>query len=93
MGSMNVFATPSAGAMSMRVTVHHGGGVSANNIAKWDGSNWSALGSGISSGLSGTVVDAIAVAGAMSMWVDNLPRLAGCQQVGLLNGMVAVGQR
>ena len=26
------------------------GGVSASNIAKWDGSNWSALGSGIGGG-------------------------------------------
>ena len=31
------------------------GGVTAARIAKWDGTNWSALGSGVSSGNAGTV--------------------------------------
>jgi hypothetical protein len=39
------------------------GGVSAVNIAKWDGSNWSALGSGLGSGTTGDRVFALAVSG------------------------------
>jgi hypothetical protein len=41
------------------------GGVSAANIAKWDGSSWSALGSGIGGGDPiGPVVHALAVSGS-----------------------------
>lgn len=42
------------------------GGSAANNIAKWNGSNWSALGSGMGSTLSGTLpfVYALAVSGS-----------------------------
>src|SRR5258708_19636873 len=32
------------------------GGVAANGIAKWDGSSWSALGSGVGSGFVGSPV-------------------------------------
>ncbi len=39
----------------------HAGGVSANNIAKWNGSSWSALGNGITYSEDTPVVDAIAV--------------------------------
>ena len=34
------------------------GGVSANRIAKWDGSSWSALGSGMNSTVNALAVDA-----------------------------------
>ena len=33
------------------------GGVSANHVAKWDGTTWSALGSGIDDGVSALAVD------------------------------------
>lgn len=39
----------------------HAGGVSANNIAQWNGNSWSALGSGITYSGNTPVVDAIAV--------------------------------
>jgi hypothetical protein len=37
------------------------GGVSANRIARWDGSSWSPLGSGVSAGTSGGYIAALAV--------------------------------
>ncbi|HEU4419548.1 MAG TPA: hypothetical protein VFT55_11460, partial [Planctomycetota bacterium] len=37
------------------------GGVSANNIARWNGTSWSALGSGLSGGAFGSPVRALAV--------------------------------
>ncbi len=39
------------------------GGVAVNEIAKWNGSAWSALGSGLAPGGTGTVVRALAVIG------------------------------
>lgn len=39
------------------------GGVAANRIAKWDGTAWSALGSGVAGGVSVTIVRALAVSG------------------------------
>jgi len=39
------------------------GTVPANRIAKWNGSTWSAVGSGIAGGYDGTVVSALAVSG------------------------------
>jgi len=45
-------------------TFTNAGGVAANNIAKWDGSNWSALGSGLSPGKNGEAFAyALAVSG------------------------------
>jgi len=41
------------------------GGVSATNIAKWDGTNWSALGTGLGTGDGDTV-------SALAIWGDNL---------------------
>src|SRR5882762_2352853 len=38
------------------------GGVSANCIAKWDGANWSALGSGMAGGASGLSTFVMALA-------------------------------
>jgi uncharacterized repeat protein (TIGR02543 family) len=40
------------------------GGNAANYIAKWNGSTWSALGSGVNGGLSYTIVYALAVSGS-----------------------------
>jgi hypothetical protein len=39
------------------------GGVSANNIAKWNGTTWSALGAGVSGGVA-TPINALAVSGS-----------------------------
>ena len=39
----------------------HAGGVPANNVAKWDGTQWSALGSGFRGGFPHTIVYALAV--------------------------------
>src|SRR5437879_10650610 len=47
------------------------GGSAANNIAKWDGSSWSALGSGMDEG-----VDALAVSGT-DVYVGGLFTTAG----------------
>ncbi len=40
------------------------GGSAANCIAKWNGSSWSALGSGMGGGFTGAYVDALAVSGS-----------------------------
>jgi hypothetical protein len=53
------------------------GGVSANNIAQWNGSSWSALGSGISSGVgSNSFIWALAVSGT-SLYVGGQFAAAG----------------
>jgi hypothetical protein len=51
------------------------GGVSANHVAMWDGSSWSALGSGMD-GPSGPTVYALALDGSGDhTWAAGLPRL------------------
>ena len=40
------------------------GGIAVNNIAKWNGSSWTALGSGLTTGINGALVDALAVSGS-----------------------------
>jgi hypothetical protein len=52
------------------------GGVPANNIAKWNGSNWSALGSGVSYGSGDPIVYALAVAGS-DLYVGGIFTSAG----------------
>ncbi len=52
----------SGGTLYAGGTFTNAGGVAANNIARWNGSSWSALGSGIGGG-GYTVVDALAVSG------------------------------
>jgi cysteine-rich repeat protein len=44
------------------------GGLSANHIARWDGTNWSALGSGMSGGGCGDDVRALAVSGSGDLY-------------------------
>ena len=48
------------------------GGVSANNVAKWDGSNWSALGSGV-----GGIVDALVMDGSGNLYAGGWFTTAG----------------
>jgi hypothetical protein len=48
----------------------NGGGVGANNIAEWDGTNWYALGSGVNGSVNALAVDGLGnlyAAGAFSM--------------------------
>ena len=52
------------------------GGVSANNVAKWDGTNWSALGSGVENGGNLTRVYALAVSGT-DLYVGGIFTTAG----------------
>ncbi len=53
------------------------GSVSANRMAKWDGSNWSALGSGVSGGWWGSEVRALASDGAGRLIVGGIFWTAG----------------
>ncbi len=48
--SVNALATLPNGDLVAGGTFHTAGGVSANNIARWDGNGWSAFGSGTSGG-------------------------------------------
>jgi len=61
------------------------GGVPANNIARWDGANWSALGAGSNNGVSGASdrVDTIAVLGN-DVYVGGSFGTAGGQQISAL---------
>lgn len=60
---MNVFAYDSTNSrLYVGGTFTAIGTVFANRIAQWDGSTWSALGSGV--GGSGTAVSALAVSGS-----------------------------
>ena len=52
------------------------GGVSANNIARWNGTSWSALGSGAANGVSGDIF-ALAVAGTGDVYVGGYFTQAG----------------
>ncbi|MBF9141708.1 T9SS type A sorting domain-containing protein [Hymenobacter properus] len=78
------------------------GGVAASNIAKWNGSSWSALGTGVSGGISGnpSYVNAIAVSGANvyvggvftqagGTTVDNISRWDGTRWNSLGSGIPA----
>lgn len=60
-----IFATVTDDAGNLYIGGHfsHVGGVAANNIAKWDGQAWSALGSGVSYEGGDTIVYALAVSG------------------------------
>jgi hypothetical protein len=53
------------------------GAVSANNIAKWDGSNWSALGSGMSGYGGDTRVRSLAVDGSNNLYAGGYFTTAG----------------
>jgi len=41
--------------VSLGGTFTNVGGINVNNVARWDGANWSSLGSGSPNGLNGTV--------------------------------------
>ncbi|MCW5551526.1 MAG: hypothetical protein KIS67_05090 [Verrucomicrobiae bacterium] len=58
-GPVYAAVTDAAGNLYIGGSFSIAGGVFANNVAKWDGTNWSALGSGIEDGL----VHALAVSG------------------------------
>ena len=71
--------------------LHAGGGftsagdVPANRVAKWDGTNWSALGAGIAASFAGARVDAFAVVddgGSPSLVAAGIFDLAGGAAVG-----------
>ncbi len=49
-GTMTVFDDGSGPALFVGGTFSSAGGVAVNNVAKWDGTNWSALGSGLTGG-------------------------------------------
>ncbi|RJP89124.1 MAG: hypothetical protein C4518_10310 [Desulfobacteraceae bacterium] len=53
------------------------GGVVANRIAKWDGTSWSALGSGIGDRDGDTTVNALAVDGAGNLYAGGIFDTAG----------------
>jgi len=53
------------------------GGASANSIAKWNGSSWSSLGTGIDTGGASTTVDALAVDANGQLLVGGLFTYAG----------------
>ena len=53
------------------------GGLPATGIAAWDGSSWSAVGSGVASGLYGATVYALAADGAGHLFVGGEFSLAG----------------
>jgi hypothetical protein len=65
-GGLIVFALAvSGGTLCVGGDFTTAGGVVATNIARWDGSSWSALGSGLSGGdFNGTYVNALAVSGS-----------------------------
>jgi hypothetical protein len=52
------------------------GGLPANNIAKWNGLNWSSLGSGANNGVNGTVF-ALALLGASNVYIGGAFSQAG----------------
>ena len=59
-GALAVFDDGAGPALYAGGVFTSAGGVSANRIARWDGSGWSALGSGIDAGPFGTTVYALA---------------------------------
>ena len=72
------------------------GGISANNIAKWDGSNWSALGSGLEGGVTaiakagGSIFAAGSLSSAPASALGQVLRWTGSQWVAV--GAVAANQ-
>ena len=70
------------------------GGNAANDIAKWNGSSWSALGSGLQEAYPYTAyVRALAVSGSDSMWAALSRRRAAVRPITSPNGTGAVGRR
>ena len=65
--SVSALAVDGAGNLYAGGRFTTAGGVAANNIAKWDGSTWSALGSGLG-GVENPVVSALAVDGAGNLY-------------------------
>src|SRR5207244_7736845 len=74
-GSVNALAT-SGSDVYVGGGFSTAGGVSANNIARWNGSQWFALGSGTNNGVSGEEADAIAIIGN-NVYVGGLIDRAG----------------
>jgi hypothetical protein len=71
MGGNILYSYPGISAVAVSGTNLYAGGVfttaggsGANYVAKWNGSSWSALGSGIGGGSYGTTVSALAVSGS-----------------------------
>src|SRR5258708_10082559 len=62
-GQVYAAAVDGAGNLYVGGNFSVAGDVFANSIAKWDGTNWSALGSGMGGGLPSTYVFALAVSG------------------------------
>jgi trimeric autotransporter adhesin len=92
-GDVYAVASDSAGNLYIGGRFTHVGNVAANNIAKWDGANWSALGSGTNSDINAIAVSGsdIYVGGAFSsaggIGVNNIAKWNGSTWSALESGM------
>ena len=68
-GAVNALAVAGNGDVYAGGDFTTAGGVTANRVAKWDGTAWSALGAGAANGLNGGYIYALAVAGNGDVYV------------------------
>jgi hypothetical protein len=71
-GTVNAIVRDSAGNVYVGGAFTVAGGVTANNIAKWDGTNWSALGTGVDN-----TVHALALDSSSNLYVGGVFANAG----------------
>jgi len=100
-GAVESLASDGAGNIYIGGSFSIAGDSFASNIAKWDGSSWSALGLGVSGGLNGTGVSDIAVSGtdvyvggsftnAGGVQVENIAKWNGSSWSAIGAGVVGV---
>jgi hypothetical protein len=76
-GPVSALATAGNGDVYVGGGFDLAGGNAANRVAKWNGSTWSALGTGAANGLPGAGVNVLAVAGSGEVYVGGGFPLAG----------------
>jgi len=80
--SVNCFAFDSRNNLYVGGYFNNAGGVSVNNIAKWDGNNWSALGSGITNAINfSTSVNSLVFDSSNNLYVGGYFNNAGGVEV------------
>ena len=75
--SVNALAIDDSGKLYAGGEFTTAGGVSANNIAVWDGISWSTLGSGMNEGFPETIVRALAFDGSGNLYAGGAFTTAG----------------